>query len=226
MFPLDYAVGTLATGWAPALAGLATVLGGLALIAAVLVPPRRDIVTALLALAIAGGVLAGASQVRALAAANPPIHDVATDWSDPLLFGPALQASRGADADPVTADAKVQPQPQNPDLTGTPIARVNALTCRGAAPLVLTTSVQGAYDKARAALLKEGATLVTENPAAGRLEASWITKWLKLKGDMLVRVKPDGAGARVDIRSVSRTGIADLGENCRRVTRLRAAIGR
>jgi fatty-acyl-CoA synthase len=226
MFPLDYAVRTLATGWAPGLAGLGVILGGLALIAAVLVPPRRDIVTSLLALAIGAGVLAGSAQVRARAAANPPIHDVATDWSDPLLFGPAMLATRGADANPVVADAKVQPQPQNPNLTGTPIAQVNAVTCRGAAPLVLTASPQAAYDKARAAILREGMALVTENPAAGRLEASWITKWLKLKGDLLVRVKPEGAGARIDIRSVSRSGIADLGENCRRVTRLRADIAR
>jgi len=49
---------------------------------------------------------------------------------------------------------------------------------------------------------------------------------LQLKGDLIVRVKPEGAGARIDIRSVSRSGIADLGENCRRVTRLRAMLAK
>src|SRR4051812_26061394 len=134
MFPLDYAVGTLATGWAPALAGLGAILGLLALIAAVLVPPRRDLVTALLAVAIGAGTLAGSSQVRARAAANPPIHDVATDWSDPLVFGPAMMAQRGREANPVLAAPVVQPQPQNPNLTGRPIAEVNAATCRAATP--------------------------------------------------------------------------------------------
>ncbi len=32
-----------------------------------------------------------------------------------------------------------------------------------------------------------------------------------------MRVSPDGEGSRVDVRSVSRGGVADYGENCRRV---------
>ena len=226
MFDLDYAVGVLATGWAPALAMIAGVLGLLALLAAVIVPPRRDRIVSLLAVALAAIAYAGAMQVKAVAAANPPIHDVATDWTDPLLFGAAASAGRGAGANPVDPDPKVQAQPQNPNLTGTRVADVNARTCPGAAPVVLTGSLQAAYDKARAAMLREGLTLVTENPAGGRIEASAVTRWLKLKGDVLVRVKAEGAGAKVDIRSLSRTGVADLGENCRRVTRLRAAISK
>ena len=74
--------------------------------------------------------------------------------------------------------------------------------------------------------VRDGLTLVTENPAGGRIEATATAKWLKLKGDVLVRIKPEGAGARIDIRSISRTGIRDLGENCRRVGRLRAMIAR
>jgi fatty-acyl-CoA synthase len=103
---------------------------------------------------------------------------------------------------------------------------VNAQTCPGAVPVVLTGPVQAAYDKARAAMLREGLTLVTENPAGGRIEALATTRFLKLKGDVIVRIRPEGAGARIDIRSISRTGIRDLGENCRRVTRLRAAMAK
>jgi uncharacterized protein (DUF1499 family) len=32
-----------------------------------------------------------------------------------------------------------------------------------------------------------------------------------------VRVRPDGAGSRVDVRSVSRVGRSDLGTNARRI---------
>jgi fatty-acyl-CoA synthase len=226
MFDLDYAVAVLATGWAPRLAVVAGVLALLAFLAAVLVRPRRERITSLLALAIAAVAFAGAAEVRALAAANPPIHDVATDWTDPLMFGAAVVAARGPDANPVEPDPKVQPQPQDPNLTGVRIAEVNARTCPGAVPVVLTGGVQAAYDKARAAMLREGLKLVTENPAGGRIEARATSRWLNLKGDVLVRVKPEGAGARVDIRSISRTGIRDLGENCRRVTRLRTAIAK
>jgi fatty-acyl-CoA synthase len=226
MFDLDYAVSVLATGWAPALALAAGALGVLALLAALLIRPRRDRTTSLLAVALAAIVFAGATEVKAVVAAHPPIHDVATDWADPLLFGPTASAARGANANPVEPDPKVQAQPQNPNLTGTRVAEVNARTCPAAVPVVLTGSVRGAYDKARAAMLHEGLVLVTENPADGRIEATAVTRWLKLKNDVIVRVRAEGAGARVDIRSLSRTGIRDLGENCRRVGRLRAAISR
>ncbi len=226
MFDLDYAVGVLAASWAPNLALLALILGGLAFLAAVVVPPRRDRIVSLLAVALAAGVLAIAGQVSTRAAAHPPIHDVATDWAEPLLFGPSAIAARGPDANPAPADPRVQPQPQAPNLTGTPIADVNARTCPGAVPVVLTGTVQEAFDRAKAALEREGLTVETENPAAGRLEATAVTPYLRLTSDVLVRVRAEGAGARVDFRSTSRTGIADLGENCRRVTRLRAAVSR
>ena len=226
MFDLDYAVVVLATGWAPGLALVSGGLGVLAFLAAILVKPRRDRIASLLAVVVAALTYAGAMQVKAVAAASPPIHDVATDWSDPLMFGAAATAARGPSANVIEADPKVQAQPQNPDLTGTRVADVNAHTCSAAAPVVLTESQQAAYDKARAAMLRDGLTLVTENPAGGRIEATATAKWLKLKGDVLVRIKPEGAGARIDIRSISRTGIRDLGENCRRVGRLRAMIAR
>jgi fatty-acyl-CoA synthase len=226
MFDLDYAVGTLAVGWAPDLAVVAAILGGLAFLAAILVPPRRDRIASLLALALSAGVLAAAGQVRTEVAGHPPIHDVATDWTDPLMFGAKLSAARAGADNRVEAAPRVQAQPQAPNLTGTPIAEVNARTCPGAVPVVVTGSLQAAYDKARAAMVRDGLVLVTENPAGGRIEATAVTRFLKLKGDVLVRIKPEGAGARIDIRSVSRMGIADLGENCRRVTRLRTLMAR
>ena len=221
MFDLDYAVRTLATGWAPVLALVGGVLGALTFLAGVLATPRGDRVLSLLAVVLAVAAYVGSAKVAAVAAANPPIHDVATDWQDPLIFGSSVAALRGPDADPVRADPVVQPQPQDPDLTGTRVAEVNARTCPGATPLVVPGEVQAAYDKARAVLTKRQMPLTTENPAAGRIEAVAAMPWLKLKSDVLVRVQAEGAGARIDLRSVSRTGIADLGWNCRLVTDLR-----
>lgn len=228
MFDLDYAVGTLVTGWAPGLAIAGVILGALAFIPGALINPRGDLVTPLLAAALGAGVLAIVGQVRTQAAANPPIHDVATDWSDPLMFGPKITAARNEAAadNRVEAAPRVQPQPQDPNLTGTPIAAVNARTCPGAVPVVLTGTVADAYNRARGAVIRENYAIVTDNPEGGRLEATATTQYMKLVGDVIVRVKPEGAGARVDIRSISRMGIADLGENCRRVTRLRSAIAK
>ena len=226
MFDLDYAVGTLATGWAPALALLGMGLGAAALVAGLLVPPRADRVVSLLAIALGACAHAGATKVAALARSNPPIHDVATDWADPLMLGAAAMAARGPDANPVSADARVQPQPQDPDLTGTPVSEVNVRTCRGATPLILAVPPAAAFDRVRVVLAREGMSLTTENAAAGRLEAVATMPWLNLKSDVVVRIRPEGPGARIDMRSIGRTGVADLGWNCRLITRLRRTMAR
>jgi fatty-acyl-CoA synthase len=40
----------------------------------------------------------------------------------------------------------------------------------------------------------------------------------------VVRVKPQGAGARIDVRSVSRSESRDLGANCRQIGKLLSGL--
>lgn len=224
MFDLDYAVATVALGWAATLAILAVGAAVLTLLLVAAVAPRRGFVVPLVALALAGGVLAATGQLRAFVASHPPVHEVATDWTEPLMFGPRASAARGPAANDLFADPRVGINRVDPRLEGQKVAEINARTCPGAVPAVIMASPAAAYDKARAALLAEGMTLVTQNPASGRLEATGQTRWLKLAYDVLARVQAEGAGARIDFRSVSRTGEIDLGDNCRRITRLRQAV--
>ena len=49
------------------------------------------------------------------------------------------------------------------------------------------------------------------------LKATDTTRWFAFKDDVVVRVRPEGAGSRVDVRSVSRVGRGDVGTNARRV---------
>lgn len=224
MFDLDYAANTVALSWAGTLALLGAILAVLCLLLVLAVAPRKGFILPLVSLVLAGGVLAATGQLRATVASHPPIHDVATDWSDPLVFGASASAARGPQANDILTDPRVGIQSAAPAMEGQRVAEINARTCPGAVPAVITGSAQGAYDKTRAALLAEGMTLVTENPAGGRLEATGQTRWLNLTYDVIARVQPEGAGARVDFRSISRTGEIDLGDNCRRVTRLREAV--
>jgi uncharacterized protein (DUF1499 family) len=62
-----------------------------------------------------------------------------------------------------------------------------------------------------------GWEIVATVPAEGRLEATDRTRWFGFRDDVVVRVRPDGAGSRVDVRSVSRVGRSDLGTNARRI---------
>lgn len=224
MFGLDYAVSTVALGWAGTLASLGVAVAVLALLLVLAVAPRRGLVVPLLALAVGAGVLAATGQLRAIVASHPPIHEAATDWSEPLTFGPSASAARGADANDLFADPRVGINRVAPRLEGQRVAEINARTCPGAVPAVIMAAPAAAYDKTRAALLAEGMTLVTENPASGRLEATGQTRWLKLAYDVVARIQVEGAGARIDFRSVSRSGEIDLGDNCRRITRLRRAV--
>ena len=49
------------------------------------------------------------------------------------------------------------------------------------------------------------------------LEATATTFWFGFIDDVVVRIRPDGGGSLVDVRSASRIGSSDLGANARRV---------
>jgi fatty-acyl-CoA synthase len=65
-------------------------------------------------------------------------------------------------------------------------------------------------------------TVAAEAP--GRIEATATSFWYGFKDDVLVRIRPEGGGSRVDLRSVSRVGLSDLGANCERITELVEAL--
>ena len=69
-----------------------------------------------------------------------------------------------------------------------------------------------------------GWQIVAAVPAEGRLEATDRTRWFGFRDDVVVRIAADGAGTRVDVRSVSRVGRSDLGTNARRIRRFLAAL--
>ena len=81
-----------------------------------------------------------------------------------------------------------------------------------------------AYARTRAAISREHMGMQTDDAAGGRLEASAARGLWGVTDDLVARVRPEGAGARVDLRSIARAGLNDGGANCARVGRLRRAI--
>ncbi len=161
-------------------------------------------------------VMGGFMGLKSVATSVPPIHDVATDWSEPLTFSEGVMASRGAESNPVVAD------PLAPDKSR--VAELNAKACPAAKPAVLAEAPAAAYGKVKAALLSVGLTLVTDEPATGRIEAVATSRLYGFKDDVVARIRAKDAGTQVDFRSVSRVGISDLGANCKRITAIRAAL--
>jgi fatty-acyl-CoA synthase len=215
---------------APALAIVGAALGALALIGA-LVPPRGGVAVALIAIAL-GSVVAGTSAWwRAAAVRNPPVHDTATDWSDPLLFSPNLMIARGANTNPIESDPLVPYSRFTALLAGQRVAVVNAKTCPAATPVTLTLPPDQAYARLKTAALRAGLKLVTADPAPDssgrrRLEGTATGFWFGFKDDLAARVSAAGAGTRIDLRVSSRIGLTDFGRGCRLITRLRGMVGR
>jgi uncharacterized protein (DUF1499 family) len=142
----------------------------------------------------------------------PPINDITTDTAEPPAFVAVLPLRAGAPTPatypgPATAQAQ---QRAYPDL----------------GPLLLAADPAAAFAGALAAARAMGWEIVAADAAAGRIEATDTTRWFAFKDDIVVRVRPEGAGSRVDVRSVSRVGKSDIGTNARRIRRFLAALGK
>jgi fatty-acyl-CoA synthase len=224
-FSLTLGFDWLAIRVAPALGMIAVALGVLALITALILPPRRGAIAALFAVALGGLTFGALAQWRLQAMQAPPVHEVDTDWTSPILFSPKLMLARGADSNPVETSPTVPISAYTRDTAGQSVAAINARTCPGATPATLTLTPAQAFARAKAALADAHLALVTDDPAHGLLEATATSFWFGFKDDVGVLVRPSGAGARIDLRATSRLGLSDFGRNCRLVTRLRGALG-
>jgi fatty-acyl-CoA synthase len=208
--------------WAPraALASVATGLIGLVI--ALFAGFGRLWKGALLALLLTGATFGVMFWGKSLLGQTPPVHEVATDWKTPLGFSDAAMAARGGAAAPVDDDPSLPVG--SAAFAGRRIAEINAETCPAARPLVSSRTPADAYEAAKAAVLAAGMTLITDDPTDGRLEATARSFWYGLTDDVVVRVRPDAAGSRLDIRSVGRDAGPDLGRNCDRIGVLMSAV--
>ena len=194
------------------LAAVVVTLTGLVL--ALLARAGRAALLALATLAALAAVAALPVSYLLAAGRVPPIHDVSTDLDDPPRFVAVLARRQGAPnpADHGGAALAARQRAGYPDLGP---ARFEPPPDR-----VLARAVEVARGL--------GWEIVAAVPAEGRLEATDRTRWLGFRDDVVVRVRPDGAGTRVDVRSVSRVGVSDLGANARRIRgfldALRAAL--
>jgi fatty-acyl-CoA synthase len=210
-------------GWAPAGALVSVVIALIGLLVAAFGGWGRYWKKALLALGLSGATLAAFLGLNYWQGQFPRIHDVATDWSQPLLFTANTMSARGPDAN------LVEPGPVAPldagAFAGRPIAEINQETCPGARPAMVSLSPDKAFAAVKAAMLAQGITLVVDDPATGRLEGAATSPIYGFKDDVVARIQAQGIGSRVDFRSISRVGDSDRGSNCRRVGELTAAVG-
>jgi uncharacterized protein (DUF1499 family) len=146
----------------------------------------------------------------------PRIHDITTDTADPPQFVALL---------PIR-----QQTPNGPEYGGEKIASQQKAAYPDIQPQSLEVAPAEAFDRALEAARRMNWEIVAGVPDEGRIEATATTRWFRFKDDVVVRIKRQGTGSRVDVRSKSRLGLGDLGANAKRirtyVRELEAAGGR
>jgi hypothetical protein len=204
-----YRTGFQLMRWA-AFAGLAA--AALATVMLLVPRTRRGALGGLLvALALGLGVAFVPWYALRQARALPLIHDITTDTQRPPQFV-AILPLRAAAPNPAAYGGPVVARAQigaYPDLRAQRMA---------AAPA-------DAFKRALQAARGMGWEIVAADAAAGRIEATDTTFWFGFKDDVVIRVEADGTGSRVDVRSVSRVGVSDVGANARRIRAYLQALG-
>jgi uncharacterized protein (DUF1499 family) len=142
----------------------------------------------------------------------PPINDITTDSANPPQFVAALPA-RAAE------------QAVSAAYGGAATAQLQQTAYPDIAPAIVTAAPAEAFARALAAArAMRGWSILTGDPKRGIIEASDTTFYFGFTDDIVIRVTPDGAGSRIDIRSHSRQGRGDFGVNAARVRKYLAAL--
>lgn len=140
----------------------------------------------------------------------PRIHDITTDTTNPPRFEAILALRRNA--------------PNSADYGGLIIAQQQHKAYPDIRPLVLHKPPREVFKHALDVARNLGWEVVSADSTRGRIEATDTTFWFGFKDDVVVRIKPAQAGARVDVRSESRVGLSDIGTNAARIRRFLAAM--
>lgn len=138
----------------------------------------------------------------------PPINDVTTDLSNPPQFVNAYK-TRSPGSNPLEYPARFAPMQQAsyPDLK----------------TLVVPRTAEETFELVHQALAKQKLTPDYEVPpndddgTPGIVEIADRTMILGFTDDVVIRVADDDGRSRVDVRSASRYGISDFGQNAERV---------
>jgi uncharacterized protein (DUF1499 family) len=141
----------------------------------------------------------------------PPIHDLTTDLDDPPKFS-AVLAARGSQSNPI------------PDPMDANVVREHRAGYPDLRPLVLPLAPDAAFARVVKTAEASGWTIVAANPEQRLLEATAMTSFFGFRDDVAVRVRPAGAGSRIDVRSTSRVGRGDAGANAARIRKFFEAL--
>lgn len=165
--------------------------------------------SAWLGLAIGLGLVLAVLAAAATGGDAPPINDITTDLESPPAFAPASAVPDYAGRDMSYPPEFVEiVRASYPDLK----------------PLVVPGPVDATFARAVSAAESLGWAIAVRDDAAHTFDARDTTTLFRFVDDVTVRVREEGSGARIDVRSKSRDGRGDLGANAKRIERFLAAL--
>ncbi|OGU10391.1 MAG: hypothetical protein A2075_01375 [Geobacteraceae bacterium GWC2_58_44] len=182
----------------------------LALVSGVLAVRKRHlaaVILSLVALLLAIFAFGVPYSWKQKAQSHPRIHDISTDLDNPPNFVDIAPLRQG-----------------RVEHGGAMIAALQLKAYPDIKTLVLPVSKDQAFASALATAREMGWEIVAAVPAEGRIEATDTTFWFGFKDDIVIRIFPAGERSLLDIRSVSRVGISDVGTNAERIRTFLAKI--
>jgi len=138
---------------------------------------------------------------------SPGIHDVTTDPADTLAFSSAAAAGP-------------------PEARRASVLAAQRIAYPDLAPLEARAPAAEVFQRAaEVARSMPGWRVTSVDAVRGRIQAHETSRVFRLRDDVVIRVQPveDGEGARIDVRSRSRTQRSDFGANAARVRAYLAA---
>lgn len=164
---------------------------------------------ALAAIILGGGAFAAATIALAPAKSVPPIHDITTDLENLPTFTKLAVPEDNLRGVETVENWQQLHREGYAGLTG----------------IILDMPPAEVIARAEELALARGWTIEAVKPEEGRLEAVAYASWIRFEDIVVVRATETGEGkTRVDMRSVSRVGISDVGENAKRIREFLAAL--
>ncbi|WP_337658663.1 DUF1499 domain-containing protein [Sphingorhabdus sp. Alg231-15] len=144
----------------------------------------------------------------------PAIHDITTDLADPPQFSALTLRADNWDNIPGADDGEMRGM--NPRQRWATLHQDAYPDIRS---VRIDQPVADVIEKAKRLAEDRGWTVVSVDPASGHLEATATISLFRFKDDVVIRARAaeNGAASIIDMRSVSRVGVHDLGANAKRV---------
>jgi uncharacterized protein (DUF1499 family) len=166
---------------------------------------------AITAFAIGVGILAYPSYLATKAYRLPAISDITTDPIDPPRFE-AIARLRSRDANPIL-------------YAGLRAAELQKAAYPNIQPVYLPVQPEVAFEATMSVMTRRKLRPVDVRPPQtgrrdGRIEVVFRTPVMGFRDDVVIRIRSDPEGARVDLRSTSRYGRHDFGTNAARIASL------